>query len=176
MDSTLAYEIGAVFLFAAMVMFGTWTGLTKKLFGLFGTKSIIALLAAGLCFVFYQYSSQILAALPLGSSESSRESAVPASARAVPASPAVSTTSAASAMRSSRTAASSAKPVEHWKTVVVEESTPAPQVAPPPAPIQETPAAVEPAKVDPCDKSQYQGKLKRWMKSAGCAIHVVPRK
>lgn len=62
----------------------------------------------------------------------------------------------------------------------VAQDTPAPaEIDAPVAPAE--PAAAEPANdapppADPCEKSPYQSKTKRALKSLGCGLHLIPRK
>lgn len=167
MGSMLAYQIGAVFLLAALLMLGTVNGGTGKLIRLVGARKLAAVIMAGVGWIVFQYRSDIMAMVSLNETAPSTTSA-PA-AKSVPA-PTETKRAAKPAVQSKSFVP--AEPPEHWKTVVVDDATP--QAVPAAAP--EKAALAEPESDDPCAKSQYQSKTKRWMKSVGCKLHIIPKK
>jgi hypothetical protein len=167
MNAQLAYEIGAVFLLAALLMFGSVRGFSGR-FRL-GGGAMVALGLALAVFGLYHYWDQILAlAAP-------SDSAARVSAPATSASTSAPAKGAAAKHRSTRAIESG--PIE--KIIVVEE-VPAERVIVPPSKVEDKlPAAEKPetqSAPDPCEKSPYESKARRVLKSVGCGMHIIRRK
>ena len=165
MTQSLAYEIGAVFLLAALLIGGSSSRFLPRL--RLGAGSLAAAGIAISIFAIFHYGPELWSAFvpPMPAPSSVAAPAAPAKSPAP--------------MKQARAASE-----PHWKTIVVEgvpaaESEP---VAVQPVAVKADPrhddlasAAVNAAS-DPCEKSQYDAKAKRWLKSAGCAMHLIPHK
>jgi hypothetical protein len=165
MNSQLAYEIGAVFLLAALLMFGSMQGLSGR-FKL-GGGTMVALGLALVAFGLYHYWDQILA-LAAPSDSAARVSAPAASA---------STSAPAKGAPAKHRPTRTPEPIE--KTIVVEEVPTERAVAPPSKTEDKTPAAEKPEMQyapDPCEKSPYESKARRAWKSMGCGLHIIRKK
>jgi hypothetical protein len=166
MNSQLAYEIGAVFFLAALLMFGSLPGLSRR-FRL-GGGAMVALGVALALFGVYHYWDQILAlAAPTDSAEH-------VSAPAAPSSTSAPAKSAPANHRSTR----APEPIEK---IIVVEQVPAERVivqAPDKLPAVEKPETETPpqSEPDPCEKSPYESKARRAMKSMGCGLHILRKK
>jgi hypothetical protein len=173
MNSQLAYEIGAVFLLAALLMFGTAQGFTGR-FRL-GSGAMVVLAVATAAFGVYHYWDQILALV------APTDAAAHVSAPVTPASTSPPAESAAAKHHSIRTPESA--PTE--KIIVVEEVLGERVNIPPASNVphskveDRTPEADKPeaqSAPDPCEKSPYEGKARRALKSMGCGLHIIRRK
>jgi hypothetical protein len=164
MNSQLAYEIGAVFLLAALLMFGSMPGLSRR-FKL-GGGTTVALGVALVAFGLYHYWDQILA-LAAPSDSAGRVSAPTASA---------STSAPAKGTPAKHRSTRAPEPIE--KTIVVEE-VPAERTIVPALVQDKTPAAEKPetqSAPHPCEKSPYENKARRALKSVGCGRHIIRKK
>jgi hypothetical protein len=176
MISTLAYEIGAVFLLAALLMYGTANGFVPR--SLRVGKTFPILLAAGaLAFAIYRlgpdlyagWLSAVAMAPSLTPSRTTTAAPMPATA------PAKST---APPPRASK------QPAANSKTLVIVESVPA--TGDPAAPPSGTPAQDAAAKTTAAtdskpaakssDSSPYDSGVKRAVKSVGRFLHVGRKK
>jgi hypothetical protein len=165
MNSQLAYEIGAVFLLAALLMFGSVQGFMGR-FRL-GGGAMVALGAAVVVFGLYHYWDQILAlAAPT-------DSAAHVSAPAAPA-------SAPAPVKRTPARRGSTRAPEPTEKIIVVEEVPAERIIVPAAP-EKSPTAEKPeietrSVPDPCEKSPYESKARRAMKSMGCGLHIIRKK
>jgi len=193
--STFAYEIGAVFLLAALLMYGTVSGLVPRALKA-GKPGPIVLGVALLGFVIYRYGPDLYAGwLSIGSVAPSLTSSRPTPAEPTPAPRPVK--SAASRANTQRQSNSS------WKAIVLNDSVPAepaPLVGKPiedvdAKPALESSAPTEHADTTPaaasysatgdtgrkaaeksCCNSPYDSGAKRAIKSIGHFLHIGPRK
>jgi len=169
-NQQLAYEIGAVFLLAAMLMWGS----SARFFPNFrlGPGTLAAAGIALSVFAVFRYGGEVWSSFAPSAS-----AAAPATAASVP------------ARISTPLPVKPAAPPPHWKTVVVDQAladreaipvaaaaapAPAPEPKPLAAPVASQLSEAPPA--GPCETSPYQSKIKRALKAAGCATHILPRK
>ena len=161
MNSTLAYEIGAVFLLAALLMFGSVEGFVSKSFR-FGPSTMVFLGVAVLGWGVYRYGWDLIRSwTPAGAATHLESSGPSAQHVELPPRPIVRRQPA------SRVAASD--PVEIL-------SPAAPLAAPSsaaPAPIPESADVPSPADNGP---DPYESGLKRGAKRVGRFMHIIPKK
>jgi hypothetical protein len=181
-NSTLAYEIGAVFLFAAMLMFGSAHGFIPRSLRNIGAPIIIGVALVG--FVIWRFGPDLYA--------NARSTAAPWFATPEPATPApasseaLPTPTAATDPVKSATAkahvANQAHPAANG--IVIRDVVPVPAeparpiIAAPP--IAETPAAGKVAEAAPeadaTGSSPYDSGAKRAVKSIGHFLHIGGKK
>jgi len=197
MFSTFAYEIGAVFLLAALLMYGTVSGLIPRAFRA-GKPAPIFFGIALLGFAIYRFGPDLYAGwLSIGAVAPSLTSSRPTPAEATPAPhPVRPAASKANAQR---------QPNSGWKTIVLNDSVPAPTEPAPPVgkaiedtdakPAAESPTLTERADTTPaaessaltgqtgrkaagesCCNSPYDSGAKRAIKSIGHFLHIGQRK
>lgn len=161
MNQLLAYQVGGIFLLAALFMLGTMTGLVPKLFRGNPTGILGGMVAVG--FVLYFYGPDILAWW--------RSSQQPqAVSKTVPAVVAHSAAQPRSAAQPGAPQPSEPAKLPEPKVIVWSDDVPIAQpkaADPEPAPSPE-PAAT----VDPDENSPYDSKAKRAIKSIGRALHI----
>jgi hypothetical protein len=174
MISTLAYEIGAVFLLAALLMYGTANGLVPR--SLRVGKTFPMLLAAGaLAFAIYRFGPDLYADWRSASAiEPGVTAAQPAPAGRTPAPvPAKSGAPPATATKQSDT---------HWKTIIVESVPAAADPGAPPGGKPAENAADAKTATDTksaaksSDSSPYDSGVTRAIKSVGRFLHVERKK
>jgi hypothetical protein len=162
MNSQLAYEIGAVFLLAALLMFGSVRGFSGR-FRL-GGGTMVALGVALVAFGVYHYWDQILAfAAP---DDSAAHVSAPASAPQANSAPAKHRSNRAPESGPIGKIAPESGPIER---IIVIEEVPSGRVM--------VPAAADKVEApDPCEKSPYESKARRALKSVGCGLHIIRKK
>ena len=194
MFSTFAYEIGAVFLLAALLMYGTVSGLIPRTLRA-GKPAPIFFGIALLGFAIYRYGPDLYAGwLSIGAVAPSLTSSRPTPAQPTPAPrPVKSSASKANTQR---------QPNSDWKAIVLNDSVPAETASPVGKPIEDadakpamessapteradtTPAAASSAltgetgrtAAESCCNSPYDSGAKRAIKSIGHFLHIGPRK
>jgi len=175
MISTLAYEIGAVFLLAALLMYGTANGFVPR--GLRVGKTFPMLLAAGtLLFAIYRFAPDLYEAW------TSASAVAPGVTTAQPA-PAGRTPASAPAKSGAPQASGTKQPRANWKTMVIE-SVPAadPAASPGGKPAEgvagdkATAAAGPHPAAKSSDSSPYDSGATRAIKSIGRFLHVGHKK
>lgn len=174
MISTLAYEIGAVFLLAALLMYGTANGLVPR--SLRVGKTFPILLAAGaLVFAIYRFG------LDLYADWRSASPVEPGATAARPA-PAGRTPAPGPAKSGAPPARATKQPDANRKTIIIE-SVPAPAdplATPSGKPAENAAEAKTAADTKPApkssDSSPYDSGVKRAIKSVGRFLHVERKK
>jgi hypothetical protein len=167
-NSTLAFEIGAVFLFAAMLMFGSAHGFIPRSMRSVGAPILVGVVLVG--FLMWRFGPDLYAnmrstAAPWFASESATSEASPAK---------TSETGNASARAPVKSAAPKAHAAKQAypaaNKVVIRDVVTAPEVHPAVEPAQ---LAAAPAPVaDASDTSPYDSGVKRAVKSVGHFLHI----
>jgi|GEM_PF-1865716 len=175
MLTTFSYEIGAVFLLAALLMYGTRSGFILPSFQV-GKLTSIILGVLMLVFGIYHLGPDLSAAWS-SMFASATNSASPPQTPAIEAAP-----------RPSKPAASHAKAADqlapHWKTVVVDDAVPAPTEAAqssanassPASPASEqadTTRSEKPPSSESSDESPHDRRIKRAVKRVGRFLHIT---
>ncbi len=174
MISTLAYEIGAVFLLAALLMYGTANGLVPR--SLRVGKTFPVLLAAGvLAFAIYRFGPDLYA-------DWLSATAVAPGVPAIRPTPAGRTPAPGPAKSGAAPVRAAKQPDTNRKTIIVE-SVPAP-ADPAATPVDKPAENAADAKTvtdtktaaKSSDSSPYDSGVKRAIKSVGRFLHVERRK
>jgi hypothetical protein len=195
MISTFAYEIGAVFLLAALLMLGTVSGFVPRILRTGAAPIFFGVALLG--FVVYRFGPDLYAGwLSIGAVAPSLASSRPALAGPVP---------APEPTRSAAPHAHAAKqPEAHWKTIIIDDSVPAATEPPPPPgrliedadakPAVQSSALTEHADTTPaakssaltgdtgnaaaesCCNSPYDSGIRRAVKSIGHFLHIGRKK
>ncbi|MBZ5677123.1 MAG: hypothetical protein LAP61_23000 [Acidobacteriia bacterium] len=188
MMTTVGYEIGAVFLLAALLMYGTRSGFSLP--GLQAGKLIpIVLGVMVLVFGVHHLGPELAAGWrSMLMSPTSRESPRPAQVIEPVAPPHTSVVDTVPAPPSRSPAKATRQSTPQWKTVVVDESLPSPTEraqpsadsfppASPPATEQApTPQPEKPLSVESPDPSPHDHGVKRAFKRAGHFLHITREK
>jgi hypothetical protein len=176
MISTLAYEIGAVFLFAALLMYGTANGLVPRSLRV-GKTFPILLGAAALGFAIYRLGPELYD----GWLQATAGAPNLTSSRTTTAAP----TPAPHPAKSGAPQASPSKQSEtHWKTIVIESvpaaanpvATPGGKPAENPPGSKATAAAGAQTAANSSDSSPYDSGATRAIKSVGRFLHLGRKK
>jgi hypothetical protein len=160
----LAYQIGGIFLLAALFMLGTMSGLVPKLFRGNATAILGGIVVLG--FVSYFYGSDIRAWRPWQSSPPQQQQPQ-----------AVSTPAPAAVVhnRARPAAVQTSEPAKlpEPKVIVWSDDVPVAQPkAADPEPAQSREPATTATSLDSDESSPYDSKAKRAIKSIGRALHI----
>lgn len=166
---TIAYEIGAVFLLAALLMYGTLGGFIPRHLKGGAAFAVLAGIAA-LGFVVYHFAPDLYALWRpsyAGSPSLTTSRPAPVAVKPVP----------RRAKSSPPVARAKKEPDANWKTTIVDGSVPAaaePAVTP-------VPKAAEDVQTKPDDtpkyeSSPYDSRTKRAIKSIGHFLHIERKK
>ncbi len=153
----LAYQIGAVFLLVALLMYGTVGGFTPQF--LRNSRYLPALIIVGLIgFGFYQAWPSLMSWI---GSLSSSPAPQPTAAGPTPAPP----------VRRAAPAQLKA-PEVHWKTTVIDDTVP--KVIDPPSTLAPESGPDPDSDLEPAKPSE--GKAKHAAKAVGRFFHVIPKR
>jgi hypothetical protein len=167
MNQLLAYQIGGVFLLAALLMFGSAHGLIPRSLRDAGVPACVGVALLG--FLIWRFGPDLYANVrAIGALAPSLTTS-----RRAPAAP----TPAVRPKRSAAPHPSVAKqPEVKWKTIIVDDSVPA-ATEPVPAPIG---SPAESADLTPSAESSgsaaHDGRAKRALKSVGHFLHIGRKK
>ena len=165
MFSTFAYEIGAAFLLAALLMYGTLSGFIPRT--LRAGKSLPIFLAAALLLLaIYQFSPDLSAVWSsIRANAPDRVSTPPA--------PAVSASTPHPALPATPHEDVKKRPAPRWKSIVLDASVP-PAIEP--TAVTPEPAQISPPAAESSGSSPYDSKAKRAVKAVGRFFHIGRKK